>query len=47
METEAGQYLQQSEEEGHMLRVLDELVCKLGSQVVRLLLSVLVCEGRS
>lgn len=39
------EYLQQSEEQGHMLGVLNEPVCELGSQVICLLLGILICEG--
>ena len=35
-------YLQHSQHQGHILRVLDEHVCKLHSQVIRLLLGVLI-----
>lgn len=39
-------YLQQSEEQGYVLRILDERVCKLEAEVVCLLLCVLICEVR-
>ena len=42
---ETAQYLQQSEQQSHMFRVLNELVCELDSQVICLLLGVLICEG--
>lgn len=41
------QYLQQSEKQGHMLSVLDELVCEMGTQVICLLLGVLICKERT
>lgn len=40
------QYLQQSEEQGHVFGVLDECVCELGAEVICLLLGVLICEGK-
>lgn len=38
------QDLQKSEKKSQVLWVLDEVVCKLGAQVIHLLLSVLICE---
>lgn len=39
------QYLQKSEKQGHMFRILNELLGELGSQVICLLLSILIYEG--
>lgn len=38
------QDLQKSEKKSQVFWVLDEVVCKLGAQVIYLLLSVLICE---
>lgn len=38
------QYLQKGEEKSHVFWVLNELVCKLGTKIIDLLLSVLICE---
>lgn len=38
------QDLQKSEKKSQVFWVLDEVVCKLGAQVIHLLLSVLICE---
>lgn len=38
------QDLQKSEKKSEVFWVLDEVVCKLGAQVIYLLLSVLICE---
>lgn len=38
-------YLQKSKQQSHVFWILNELVCELGSQVIRLFLGILICQG--
>lgn len=38
-------YLQKRKQQSHMFWILNELVCKLGSQIICLFLGILICQG--